>query len=243
MVKFFLMKDLMGKAIWDYFHNNHPEDILTETSVSEQDILPVDYLFRTFAQMPPVEQKAMELAHGKVLDVGAAAGAHSIYLQNEKKLDVTALDFSPLSIEVCRARGIKKAICCHLLDFDQGTYDSILMMMNGTGIFENISKADVYLQKLKSLLNPGGQILIDSTDIIYMYGNEDGVIMPKYQYYGEIQYYVTYKGEKEDPFTMLYMDIDTLKKSALKNGFQVKKILKDDYAFLARLTLNDEITA
>ncbi len=95
------MKDLMGKAIWDYFHQNSPEDIITESSVSEQDVLPVSYLFRNFAEMPPIEQKALELSKGKVLDVGAAAGSHSLYLQNQKQLDVTAIDISEKSIEIC----------------------------------------------------------------------------------------------------------------------------------------------
>ena len=104
------MKDLMGQAIWDYYHDNSPEDIQTETSISELDELPVEYLFRDFDGMNLLEQKALELAKGKVLDVGAGAGSHSLYLQNEKNLDVTALDISPKSIEVCKLRGVKKTV-------------------------------------------------------------------------------------------------------------------------------------
>lgn len=232
------MKDLMGKAIWDYYYNNSPEDILTETTISEQDILPVAYLFRSFEEMPPVEQKAMELSFGKVLDAGAAAGAHSIYLQNQKGLDVTALDISKLSIEICEKRGIKKCVHGNLLEFNQGKFDTILLMMNGTGVFENTSKVDIYLQKLKTLLEPSGQILVDSTDIIYMYGNEDGIIMPEHIYYGEVEFFVSYKGEDEDPFTMLYLDFDIFSKMAVKNGYKIKKVFKDGFSYLAKLTID-----
>lgn len=59
------MKDLMGRAIWDYYHNEDPKDLQTETSISELDELPVDYLFRDFDEMNDIEQKALKLSKGK----------------------------------------------------------------------------------------------------------------------------------------------------------------------------------
>lgn len=226
----------MGKAIWDYFHQNSPEDIITESSVSEQDVLPVSYLFRNFAEMPPIEQKALELSKGKVLDVGAAAGSHSLYLQNEKQLDVTAIDISEKSIEVCKLRGVKNSVCRNLLNFNDGTFDTILLLMNGTGIFETIDRMDVYLKKLDQLLNPGGQLLIDGTDILYMFENPEGIELPTDHYYGEVEYYVSYKDEEDEPFKMLYLDYDNLKTSAEEIGFKVEKVIEDEDSYLARLT-------
>jgi len=124
----------MGKAIWDFYHNENPEDLQTETSISELDELPVKYLFRDFDGMNAIEQKALQLAKGKTLDIGAGAGSHALYIQNEKNLDVTALDISPKSIEVCRLRGIKKAVAENMLHFSGETFDTILLLMNGTGI-------------------------------------------------------------------------------------------------------------
>src|SRR5690554_4628652 len=109
------MKDLMGQAIWDYFHQNSPEDLQTETSISELDDLPIAHLFRDFNSMNSLEQKALKESKGKVLDIGAGAGSHSLFLQNEQNLDITALDISPKSIEVCQARGISKTVCQHIL--------------------------------------------------------------------------------------------------------------------------------
>ena len=232
------MKDLMGRAIWDYYHNQNPEDLQTETSISELDELPVKYLFRDFDEMNKIEQKALNLAFGKVLDIGAGAGSHSLYLQNERMLDVTALDISPKSIEVCKLRGIKKAVADNMLHFSEGTFDTILLLMNGTGIFQSLNVIDVYLKKLYTLLHPKGQILIDSTDILYMFDEDEdgGVYIPAEGYYGELDYIVHYKGESEEPIKWLYLDFNTLKNAAEHNGFKVEKVLQEEDSYLARLT-------
>lgn len=232
------MKDLMGKAIRDYYHQENPENLQTETSISELDELPVDYLFRDFEEMNEIEQKALKLAQGKTLDIGAGAGSHSLYLQNERNLDVTALDISPKSIEVCRLRGIRKAVCENMLQFSDETYDTILLLMNGTGIFQSLTVIDMYLKKLHSLLDENGQILIDSTDILYMFDRDEdgGIYIPAEGYYGELDYIVHYKCESEEAIKWLYLDFNTLKNAAENNGFKIEKILQEDDSYLAKLT-------
>jgi cyclopropane fatty-acyl-phospholipid synthase-like methyltransferase len=233
------MKDLMGRAIWDYYYQENPEDLQTETSISELDDLPVSYLFRNYKEMNALEKKALELASGKVLDVGAGAGSHSLYLQNDKKLEVTAIDISPKSIEICKARGVKNAICEDLLQFSEKNFDTVLLLMNGTGIFQSLEHIDQYLQKLKSLVAENGQILIDSTDILYMYDQDEdgGVLVPATGYYGELDYYLHYKGESELPMKWLYLDFDTLENAAIANGFKIQKIEQLEDSYLAQLTL------
>lgn len=233
------MKDLMGRAIWDYYYQENPEDLQTETSISELDDLPVSYLFRDYQEMNALEKKALDLSFGKVLDVGSGAGSHSLYLQNERKLEVTALDISPKSIEICKARGVKNAICEDLLQFSEKNFDTVLLLMNGTGIFQSLEHIDQYLQKLKSLVAEKGQILIDSTDILYMYDQDEdgGVLVPATGYYGELDYYLHYKGESELPMKWLYLDFDTLENAAIANGFKIQKIEKLEDSYLAQLTL------
>ena len=233
------MKDLMGRAIWDYYYQENSEDLQTETSISELDDLPVSYLFRDYQEMNALEKKALDLSFGKVLDVGSGAGSHSLYLQNERKLEVTALDISPKSIEVCKARGVKNAICEDLLQFSEKDFDTILLLMNGTGIFQSLEHIDQYLQKLKSLVAENGQILIDSTDILYMYDQDEdgGVLVPATGYYGELDYYLHYKGESEEPMKWLYLDFNTLKNAAIANGFKIQKVKQLEDSYLAQLTL------
>lgn len=233
------MKDLMGRAIWDYYYQENSEDLQTETSISELDDLPVSYLFRDYQEMNALEKKALDLSFGKVLDVGSGAGSHSLYLQNERKLEVTALDISPKSIEICKARGVKNAICEDLLQFSENNFDTVLLLMNGTGIFQSLEHIDQYLQKLKSLVAENGQILIDSTDILYMYDQDEdgGVLVPANGYYGELDFYLHYKGESELPMKWLYLDFDTLENAAIANGFKIKKEKQLEDSYLAQLTL------
>ncbi len=234
------MKDLFGKAILDYQTNSSPENIITSTSISEEDEMEVAYLFRSFDEMPAIEQKALQLANGKTLDIGCGAGSHSLYLQNERNIDVHSIDISKNAIQACLLRGLKNIRAIDVLDLENEKYDTILLLMNGTGIFETLEKSTTYLQKLKSLLNPNGQILIDSSDIIYMFDEDEdgGKWIPSDNYYGELTFSLQYKKEKEVDFPWLYMDYNSLQNAALANGLQCQLVLEGDhFDYLAQLTI------
>lgn len=234
------MKDLFGKAILDYQTNNSPEDLITETNISEADVMDVAYLFRDFSEMPKLEQKALQLAKGKTLDVGCGAGSHALYLQDKRQLDVQAIDISPNAVEACRLRGVKKVEVRNILEIENDTFDTIILLMNGTGIFGTLKETTKYLQKLKSLLNPQGQILIDSSDIIYMFDeDEDGsYLIPAGGYYGELIFTISYKEETEDSFPWLYLDYNTLQNAAHANGLNCKLIMEGEhFDYLAKITL------
>jgi SAM-dependent methyltransferase len=227
------MKDLFGKAILDFQTNNSPKDIITETNISDADEMSVAYLFRNYNEMPKLEQKALQLAKGKILDVGCGAGSHSFYLQ-EKGFEVTSIDISENAVKACQLRGLKNAKARNILDLENEKFDTILLLMNGTGIFQTISESSKYLQKLKSLLNPNGQILIDSSDIIYMFDEDE---VPIDNYYGELTFTISYKNETENPFPWLYLDYTLLEKLALENGLQCELIENGEhYDYLARLS-------
>ncbi|WP_339920676.1 class I SAM-dependent methyltransferase [uncultured Flavobacterium sp.] len=235
------MKDLFGKAILDYQTNNSPEDLITETTISEEDEMSVAYLFRSYKEMPTMEQKALQLAKGKILDVGCGAGSHSLYLQNELNLEVTAIDISSNAIQACSLRGIKDARVQDVMTLENETYDTILLLMNGAGMCGKLKNIPNFLIKLKSLLNPGGQILLDSSDIIYMFDDdEDGGkwIPSDNEYYGEVVFNIGYKGEKEKPFNWMYIDYNTLQNAAFANDLQAELILEGEhYDYLAKLSI------
>jgi SAM-dependent methyltransferase len=234
------MKDLFGKAILDYQTNNLPEDLITETSISEPDEMPISYLFRTYDEMPILEQKALELAKGKVLDIGCGAGSHSLVLQNDRNIEVTAIDISENAVKACQLRGLKNVFVQDILDLEVAKkFDTIFLLMNGTGIFGTLKEIGKYLQKLKSLLNENGQILIDSSDIIYMFDEDEdgGKWIPSETYYGELTFTLQYKNETEAPFPWLYMDYNTLQNAAIANGLQCQLVLEGDhFDYLAQLT-------
>jgi SAM-dependent methyltransferase len=231
-------KDLFGKALLDYQSGNYTEDIITSTNISDEDELPLPYLFRSFEEMPKLEQKALQSAKGTILDVGCGAGNHALWLQ-EKGYAIKAIDASKGAVEVSKKRGVINVELKPLLD-ESEMFNTIMLLMNGTGIFQELSQVSKYLTHLKSLLKPNGQILIDSSDISYMYEDEDGGTWLDLNngYPGELDYYLSYKGEQETPLKWLYLDFDTLKTACLTVGLKCEKIMDGDhFDYLAKLSL------
>ncbi|WP_152287607.1 class I SAM-dependent methyltransferase [Flavicella marina] len=234
-----MSKDVYGNALIDYQNQQTTEELVTYSSIAGEDIMPLAYLFRSFDQMPQLEQNALHLCTGKILDLGAGSGSHSLYLQTKNK-DVLALDISEGAIEVCKNRGIKNTLLKNIWEFQNQKFDTILALMNGTGICGKLEKLAPFLVHLKSLLNPKGQILIDSSDLIYMYEDEQGEhwIPSNLNYYGEVDFKMQYKNEVSDTFPWLYVDYNTLQRCAIYNGFKCELILEGaHYDYLAKLTL------
>lgn len=232
--------DPMGAAIRDYHLRGKAARLRVMSSMFDEDEMPVDHLFRTFDNMPHLEQKALNMAYGKVLDIGAGAGCHALALQ-ERGMDVKAIDISPLSCKVMKERGIKDVECVNLFCKQlQGKYDTLLLLMNGTGIAGKLSQLPALLNRLKELLSEEGQILIDSSDLKYIYENEDGSmdIDLNAPYYGEVDYQMQYRDIKGEPFDWLYTDPMLLASVSKQCGLQCQIIEQGEhYDYLAKLTL------
>ena len=230
-------KDPMGAAILDFQQQGKAARLRVLSSMFEEDEMPVTHLFRSTREMPALEQKALQLVKGRVLDIGAGSGCHTLALQ-EKGFTVKAIDISPLSCEAMKLRGVKDAECINLFDDHLETgFDTILLLMNGTGIAGKIEHLPALFQRLKALLNPGGQILIDSSDLKYIYENEDGSfdINLNGAYYGEVDYQMIYKDVKGDHFDWLYVDFPLLKSIAETYGLHGELVAEGEhYDYLAR---------
>lgn len=233
--------DIFGKAITAYFENGDEEDIRVHSPDFDEDVIPVSYLFRSYKEMPKIEQKALQLCRGRVLDVGCGAGSHTLHLQEERKLMVTAIDTSAGAIKVCRKRGVSDARNVAFEELSEEKFDTILLLMNGTGIVGKMKFLDNFFQQLRNLLAKNGQVIIDSSDLIYLFdADEDGGIWidASQGYYGELTYRLSYKGESSENFFWLYLDFDSLYLAATKNGFNCELILEGThYEYLAKLTL------
>ena len=166
-------KDPMGQAILDYHQKGKAARLRVFSSLFEEDEIPVKTLFRGFGEMPAIEQEALRLARGKILDAGAGSGCHSLALKEMGKTSM-AIDISPLSTRVMRERGLN-AQQANLLDPSwSDSFDTILMLMNGSGIIGRIENLNPFFQRMKNLLNPGGSILMDSSDLRYLFEDEEG---------------------------------------------------------------------
>ncbi len=236
-------KDPMGSAMLDYLSGKHDENITVRSDISENDIIPVNYLFRSFGQMPEIEQKALLLCKGRILDIGAGSGSHSLHLQ-KKGHDVTALDISENACSCCLQRGVKRVVNTDIMQYTPETkFDTILLMMNGIGFTGTIAGLNTFLKKAKHLLYPGGQILLDSSDISYMFEDDDEKIIEIYNdpngpYYGEVTYIMQYKNISGRPFKWLFIAPALLEDKAREYGYDFKLLHRGkNHDYLARLTL------
>jgi len=233
-----MSRDIFGMALIDFQNGNYSEDITTYSTLNEKDILPLPYLFRDYDAMPLIEQKALDLCSGTVLDVGCGAGSHSLYLQN-KGVEVTGLDESEGAVFTARSRGVNNIIYSSIYDYSGMKFDTILLLMNGIGIAGQLNEVHRLLSHLEGLLNRGGQILVDSSDIIYMFEVDDdgGYWIPNNgKYYGEVEFTMEYKGLKSPPFNWLYVDYNRLKQLAEEQNLSCELVCEGThYDYLARL--------
>ncbi len=229
--------DPLGMAIHDYWKGVPEVQIMVSSPLLEDDVMPVEYLFRDFTEMPILEQKALERSKGVILDVGAGAGSHSLWLQ-EHGYDVTALEKSVLACDVIRRRGVGKVINQDFFDMEYRGFDTLLMMMNGIGIAGSLHGLEKLLVKAFYLLNHGGIIIFDSSDVFYLFGNEEpaSFIETNTGYYGEIDFFMYYKDIAGSRFSWLYLDFQTLVPFAEKAGFKiVEKIDGAHYDYMCVL--------
>jgi SAM-dependent methyltransferase len=229
--------DPLGNAISDYYTTGVSTDILVESDIAEVSVIASSYFFRQKNDIPPLEQKALELCRGKILDVGAGAGCHSIFLQNTG-FDNTALDISKLCCEVLSKRGIRNIVLADYYEYSGAIYDTLLFLMNGIGIAGTLDDLPQFLKKAGELLKPDGQVIFDSSDIDYMYCEEDGskLINLNSRYYGELMYRMVYKNIEGEPFPWLFIDFQTLSAQVKKSGFKAELMATGDhYDYLACL--------
>lgn len=228
------MKDLIGRAMLQ--HAQDPENtkkLWVEYPDGSRDEMRIGTYFRPWDQMPLLEQIAIQECRGKVLDIGAGAGSHALLLQ-ENNLEVTALDFSPGACAVARQRGVKEVVQGDIFEWQQGGFDTLLLLMNGIGVTATISGLKTFLQQAEKLLNPGGQLLFDSSNVAYLY--ENGTPLPD-NYFGEVRCRYAFNGAKTNWFTWLYIDQLRLQQLTAAAGWRTQLLFEDEEEqYLVRLT-------
>lgn len=230
--------DPIGSAIHDYATSKKPADIIVSSDICEDDIIPVEVLFRTLDEMPELERLAMDRCKGKVLDAGAGTGIHALELM-DRGSQVKAIDISKGAVAYMKKQGID-AEQISFLNLKNEKFDTILMLMNGIGIAGKLSNLERTLKHAKSLLNEGGRILCDSSDIRYLYEDEEGALWVDLnsEYYGNFRFQMKYKKEKGQWFDWLYVDFENLFQAAQNVGLKASKIYDENDNYLAEITVS-----
>jgi len=230
-----VMKDLFGRALLDYHERKFKAPLLLHNEYGEPEEIPVESYFRDFDTYTELEVFALEQISGSALDVGSASGRHPLFLQ-ERGIDITAMDISPLCGELMKRRGVANIIISDVLKFKTNQFDTVFLLMNGIGIAGSLEGLHVLLRHLKTLVKQNGQIILDSSDISYLYDDHQ---QPRNKYFGQLSFRYEYDGQLDDQFDWLYIDQQNLIELSRACEWNCQIIFQDDTdAYLARLTHN-----
>ena len=233
--------DVLGQALLDHHHGNAAATVTVHCSAAEDEPLPAAYFFRTVLQMPELERLALDESRGRVLDLGAGAGCHSLELQSRGFQHVKAVDVSVGAVQVMTERGVRTVARHDLfapLPPTELPFDTILLLMNGLGLTGTLDGLDKFLAHARTLLAPDGQILATSSDVRYLYEDEDGALLINLNgpYYGEVEYTLSYGGRTGNPFPWLFVDAALLNDAAETAGYTAEFLSEDENdQYLVRL--------
>jgi len=229
-----------GAALLDYFKGETSAAVLVHGDDGETETVPIRVFFRGPADFSALEEAALDLCRGRVLDAGAGSGCHSLVLQ-EQGLPVCAIDIAPEAVEVMRKRGVQDARCADVFSFEAEPFDTVLLMMNGIGVVGDLAGLDRFLVEVGRLLKPDGQVLLDSYDPGWTEDRGNAVppaagARPN-RYSGEMRFQLEYKGAMGPPLEWLFVDSATLADHAKRAGWSCEVIWQEEEGhYLARLT-------
>ncbi|MBO6497592.1 MAG: class I SAM-dependent methyltransferase [Roseivirga sp.] len=225
------MMDVYSKALADFYAGKTEDGLWLNTSYGDPEEMPLWYFFRSYDEMPDLEKMALSVCEGRILDVGAGTGCHSLVLQHFDN-EVTAIDTAAHAVSVMKESGLKNVLHQDFFELENQKFDTLLCLMNGLGFIGKLDRLESFLNKAEELLSEDGQIILDSSDISYLYENAQ---KPSDRYYGEVSFQYEYKGEKGEWFDWLYLDQNTLVDEADKLGWHTYILHQENDQYLARL--------
>jgi SAM-dependent methyltransferase len=230
----------LGNALLDYQRGSRSTRLVVRSDLWEDERIEVGEYYRPDdREVTELERRALALCRGKVLDIGAGAGRHSLELQRSG-LAATAVDLSPAAVSVMRQRGVRDARCCDVLDLDGERFDTLLLLMNGIGIVGTLRGLGRFLEHAQTILAAGGQILCDSADLSLELDQEmvDSLRGCTRRYMGEVSFSLVYGEDHGEPYSWLFVDPVSLATIAAAAGFDCEIVAHGQRgSYLARLTL------
>ena len=161
-------QDVYGRELMGFYRNENQMEVIERSDglIDARGLGGKNYYFSEYKDWATFEKTAMKFVKGRVLDIACGAGRHSLYLQ-KKGLKVLGIDNFPLVIQVCRLRGLKRAIVLAIEEMSRlkaSSFDTLLMMGNNFGLFGSFSKAKRFLRKMRLITSPGAVIIAQTLD-------------------------------------------------------------------------------
>jgi SAM-dependent methyltransferase len=228
-----------GEALEDYYNGKKDVEITLIRDDGLEWNVPIAYFFRSLEDFSNLEKEAIQLCKGKVLDMGAGVGPHSLELQR-LGLEVYAIDISSHACEIMKKRGVKNVQCIDFYNLTMDSFDTILLLGRSIGFVENLKGIKKFLSYCKTRLNPDGILILDSIDfrltqeqvhINYMERNRR-----LGRYFGEGCLQMKYKNNLGDKFQNIQIDPNTLKEITQELGLFCEILGEEDGMFLAKIS-------
>jgi SAM-dependent methyltransferase len=228
----------LARAFQAYQGGREDVEVLVHTDEGEADRLPVSLFFRGPDGLRGPDRAALARSRGRILDVGAGVGAVALILQ-EMGRTVTALEVIPEAVAIMALRGVEHPVEGTLHDLPPNrAFDTVLVLMNGAALAGTLAGLPPFLRVLRGLTDPGGQVLMDSTDLLTGSGWEPTSNPESLEEYpGNLHYQMEFRGVRGAPFPQLFVDPATLGIMAGEEGWAAEVVWQGDGGeYLARLT-------
>ncbi len=214
----------LGRALVDYHRGVRRSHFIVHSDLWDDEPTAVEEFYRPdHLPIPELELRALTLCRGRVLDLGAGAGRHTLDLQ-ERGLDVTAIDVCPDAVAVMRERGVRDARCGDLDSVKGERFDTILLLMHGIGLVGTLAGLATFLERIKETIADEGQIVCDSADLTMivpsLFDSDDSPDHKPAPYPGEVEFRLTYGKLEGQPYPWLFVDPRTLERFAKSSGFE-----------------------
>jgi cyclopropane fatty-acyl-phospholipid synthase-like methyltransferase len=229
--------ELHGQALLDYINGEEDAHYILrrDDGIAYAPIYAKQFFYPD--GFPELDRIAVEHCAGRVLDIGAGAGSHSLAIQR-RGLDATSVDVSVKAVQVMSQRGCRNARVGDIFDCYSEPFGTILVILN-IGIVGDLEGLARFLKHLDALMADNGQLITDSVDP----RNPEDKGYRKYiqskiakgRYLGERRLRFEYKDQISDWFEWMHIDPETLEQYVHEAGYYMEHLGRDGKRYLVSI--------
>lgn len=222
----------LAAALLDHHRDGRPRRVKALRADGVEFEIETEEYFTLEGELAELDRLALDLARGRVLDVGAGAGRHALALE-AKGCEVVAIDVSPTCVALCRERGVRDARELDVMTLAGaagegaredaaralGDFDTIFFGMQTLGVAGGVVPLGRLLAGLRRILRPGGAVIADSSELRVAWEGDEADRSPAR---GEIVLSTRYRRLRGEPFPWLYLAEADLAAIAEEAGFALE---------------------